>query len=78
MATQTVTAPASVLQFQKSIPHTFIEALKQGWRIIEESSRQSHGKRCGIATLEKDGLRVSVSYMADAHGYRFGEPKTLA
>jgi hypothetical protein len=60
-----------------SIPHSFSEALKQGWQIVAEKSKSIPGNRCGSVTLELDNRRVSMFYFADKDGYRFGSIKAL-
>jgi len=62
----------------KTLPATFQEALKSGYRVIGDSSREPQkGKRTGTVHL-KNGSRpeLTVSYEADRSGYRFNKPET--
>ena len=76
MATATA-AKAIQLSEHTSIPCSFTEALKQGWRIISDKSKSARGMRCGSLTLALNGRRVSVFYVGDKDGYGFGSVKAV-
>ena len=68
-------------------PHTFQDALKQGWAVIRDKSNQSinQKRREGKLTMQKRGclgpadpasrLLLEVDYVGAVKGYRFSVPK---
>ncbi len=63
-------------------PHTFQEALKQGWAVIRDKSVQSinQKRREGRLTLQKRGIAalLEVDYIGTRKGYQFSVPKFVA
>lgn len=68
----------AIRQQSAAIPGSFLEALKQGWRVVGEQSKLRGSYRYGTVTLEQNGCRVSVAFFADREGYHFGSVKVLA
>ena len=80
MASQTVAVrPRSsqfpVRQSSTEIPQTFDEAIADGWRMVDE---ERTGRRSGTVILEKDGVRLSASYVPTGRvGIHFSKPEVL-
>jgi hypothetical protein len=60
-------------------PHTFQDALKQGWAVISDKSAQSTNdkRREGKLTMRKPGFAgfLTVDYIGSLKGYQFSVPK---
>ena len=68
-------------------PHTFQDALKQGWAVISDKCNQTinQKRREGKLTMQKRGclgpadpasrLLLEVDYVGAVKGYRFSVPK---
>ncbi len=66
----------------KVVPASFLEAVKQGWKVISENTvlgvdkRHRHGKV--FLQLEGRAERLAVEYTGTIkQGYRFGTPRLL-
>ena len=60
------------------LPHSFAEALRSGYRVIDEASLETQkGKRVGISCLKNSSRpELIIAYEADAkNGYRFSKPQ---
>jgi hypothetical protein len=62
------------------VPHTFQDALRQGWAVISDKSAQSTNekRREGKLTMRKPGCAglLTVNYVGSVTGgYRFSVPK---
>jgi hypothetical protein len=62
------------------VPHTFQDALRQGWTVISDKSAQSRNekRREGKLTMRKMGRSelLTLDYVGSAKGgYRFSVPK---
>jgi hypothetical protein len=70
-------------------PHSFQDALKQGWAVVSDKSNQSinQKRREGKLTMQKRGcfgpadpsarLLLEVDYVGAVKGYRFSVPKFI-
>jgi hypothetical protein len=65
----------------KVVPASFVEALKQGWKVISENTvlamdkRHRHGK---VFLAKAGSSNLVVSYTGTIkQGYRFGKPRLL-
>jgi hypothetical protein len=60
-------------------PSTFQEALKQGWAVVSDKSKQSinQKRREGELTMQERGSAglLEVDYVGTTKGYRFSVPK---
>ena len=62
------------------LPHSFAEALRSGYRVIDEASLETQkGKRVGILYLKNSSRpELMIAYEADAcNGYRFSRPQVV-
>ena len=66
----------------KVVPASFLEAVKQGWKVISENTilgvdkRHRHGKV--FLQMEGRAERLAVEYTGTIkQGYRFGTPRLL-
>jgi len=74
--------PHSAPVRKQTIPHTFRDALKQGWCVVRDESKQSRDekRREGKVFLQKpgsDGL-LEVEYIGSVKGFRFSVPKLVS
>ena len=65
---------------KQQIPATVLEALKSGYRIIRQTSKQVAKGRCAGTVHLENGSRPGLvaSYEADRTGYRFAKPEAKA
>ena len=61
------------------LPHSFQDALKQGWSVVSDKSNQTinQKRREGKLTMQKRGCPslLEVDYIGTLSGYRFSVPK---
>jgi hypothetical protein len=86
MASSAVRSPASASISEKA-PHSFQDALKQGWAVIADNSNQSinQKRREGKLTMQKRGclgpvdptsrVLLEVDYVGTQKGFRFSVPR---
>lgn len=61
-----------------SIPQTFQQALRQGWKVASDNSQQSinEKRRDGTVVLKKPGCAaLIVDYVGTPRGFRFSVPR---
>jgi hypothetical protein len=88
MASNAVRSPVPASTPQRA-PHSFQDALKQGWAVVSDKSNQSinQKRREGKLTMQKRGcfgpadpasrLHLEVDYVGTVKGYRFSVPKFI-
>ena len=59
-------------QVVNSTPSSFPEALREGWRMIDEESLASGNFRCGTVTLGKDGAEIYLLLRPSREAFHFG------
>lgn len=75
MASSAVRSPST----SERAPHSFQDALKQGWAVISDKSNQTinQKRREGKLTMQKRGCAelLKVDYMGAQKGFRFSVPR---